>query len=425
MRLVAILLACGLAAGALAAEEPSAPGPPPSGAAQDLQSRGDALRQQGDLEGALQAYEAEKAIGGENAEVWKRIGWAQRGMRRFATAAAALERAVALDPSDREARDDLDDLKRSRGLALRLWLGGDEPGTSRNAVDGQLWYGGFNRLELVAGYGWKDNVFYTSNKGYASAYWFYSADSYVKADFTLRRYDYSGADKPIPDSNAYDWVPRGELEISHWIAQRVRLGLDYQFFVPNFFFDKSTFIANHKVSGTVDVKLWGGFEVGAMAAILRDPSPSETTIVGRQIPNAPPGTTAIATSVVYRTEFLAGGGLAYAAEHWGASVRFIPNRDLDSGFDWSVLSSVDLRPVDGLSFNFQWIFDRYATAAGPVFAGKNGNVLWALVRCRLVRALELGAGIKYVNNPTPDPAPPATTSRATLLLSLEYRTSLL
>jgi len=46
-------------------------------------------------------------------------------------------------------------------------------------------------------------------------------DSYVKADFTLRRYNYT-ARTGQPDSSAYDKVPRGTLAVSHWFDQRIR-----------------------------------------------------------------------------------------------------------------------------------------------------------------------------------------------------------
>jgi hypothetical protein len=313
-------------------------------------------------------------------------------------------------------------------------MGGTEPGTAKNAFEGELVYGGFNRLELHAGGSWTDNIFYDAVKGYANAYWLYSRDSYLKADFSLRRYNYTGANRPTPDSNAYDNVPRASLELSHWLGPRVRAGLEYQLFVPDFFYDHATRIVNHKATGGLEVRLGAGFTAGLTAALLRDPDPATTFIVGRPVPGAPAGTVcpgagqpncATATRVAFRSEFLVGGLLSYEADAWGIGVKYIPNRDLDAGFDWSIISSLDLRPIDKLSFNFQWVFDRYSNAAGPAFAGQSGNIWWATVRYQFTRPLAVGGGVKWVSNPSPaDVNSTSTRNDPTFLLNLEYRTVL-
>ncbi|HKB75880.1 MAG TPA: tetratricopeptide repeat protein [Myxococcales bacterium] len=449
MRLNVALIACSLATSAFADPQPReparahsataarAPDPaPPLGmvVAHQMRARADSLRRQGDYEAALDAYQSEMAVEGETADCWKHIGWTQRALRRYADAEASLRRASELDPNDREAQDDLDGLHLSRGLRLDARMGGSEPGTSKNAFEGELTYGGFNRVELHAGGSWTDNIFYDAIKGYANAYWFYSPDSYLKADFTLRRYNYTGANRPTPDSSAYDTVPRGSLEVSHWFAQRIRGGLEYQLFAPDFFYDHSKRILNHKVTGELEARLGGGFTAAITAALLRDPDPATTLIAGRPVPGAPPGTVcpaagqpncATATNVKFRSEFLLGGSLSYQADLWGIGVKYIPNRDLDSGFDWSIISSLDLRPLEKLSFNFQWVLDRYSNSSGPLFAGQNGNIWWATVRYQLTRPLALGAGVKWVANPSPaDVNTTSTRNDPTFLLNIDYRTVL-
>ena len=449
MRLNVVVLACTLASSAFAASQPreatrarSATATRASeiapalgvAVATQIRARADSLRKQGDYEAALEAYEAEMTITGKTADGWKHIGWTQKALRLFADAAASLRRATELDPTDREAQEDLKALHLSRGLRLDARMGGTEPGTSKNAFEGELVYGGFDRLELHGGGGWTDNIFYEAVKGYANAYWFYSRDSYVKADFTLRRYSYTGANRPTPDSNAYDKVPRGALEISHWFGQRIRVGLEYQLLAPDFFYDRSTRILNHKLTGELEARLAGGFTAAITASLLRAPDPAATLILGRPVPGAPAGTVcpaagppdcAAATGVVFRNEFLVGGSLSYEADAWGAGVKYIPNRDLDSGYDWSIISSLDLRPIDRLSFNFQWVFDRYSTSAGPAFAGQNGNIWWATVRYQLTRPLALGGGVKWVSNPSPaDVNTTSTRNDPSILLNLEYRTVL-
>ena len=113
--------------------------------------------------------------------------------------------------------------------------------------------------------------------------------------------------------------------------------------------------------------------------------------------------------MVTRTELLIGGGAAYRTERYTASVRYIPNRDLDSGFAWSILSGLELRPVERLAFELQWILDRYSSSSGPIFAGKNGNIFWARARYEVTPALTLGGGFKYVEQP---PARTSPTDRA-------------
>jgi tetratricopeptide (TPR) repeat protein len=430
MRLtVAVTMSLLLAAPAAALTEPPA--------ALAHRAEGDRLRAEGRHPEALVAYQAALSAGGDSAETWKRIGWSFRSMHRIPAAIEALETAIQIDPADREAREDLAALRRTRGLAARAWLGGTEPGTSKQAVEGQLRYAGFDRLELQAGAGWSDNIFYESAKGYATAYFFYAAGSYVKGDLSLRRYAYSGANRPTPDSNAYDLVPRVELEVSHRFGEAVRAGLAYQLFTPNFFYDSQTWIINHKATAELVVELGLGFSISGTGALLVDPDPARTSIKGRPLPGAPPGTTctpgvaapdcASATKVVTRRELLLGGGVAWSGERVNTSLRVIPNRDLDSSYAWSLLAGLQVRPVERLSFDLQWILDRYATASGPTFAGKDGNIVWLHAGYQLTPALLVGGGFKFVANPSPASTSPTAGPRssATLLLDAEWRTGLL
>jgi tetratricopeptide (TPR) repeat protein len=176
MRLIVAVTVLLLLASPAAAADP--------GAGRAHQAEGDRLRAQGQYQEALAEYQAELAASGPNAETWKRIGWSLRSLHRTPEAVEALRTASRIDPKDREARDDLAALELSRGLTARAWLGGTEPGTSKQAVEGQLRYAGFDRLELQAGAGWSDNIFYESAKGYATAYFFHAPGSYLKGDLS-------------------------------------------------------------------------------------------------------------------------------------------------------------------------------------------------------------------------------------------------
>jgi len=406
----------------------------------ELCARGDALRKAGDPDGALQAYQAAQAAGDRSAETWKRIGWSEKARRRFAAAAAALEQAVAADPRDREAQDDLADLRRSRGLRLSGWLGGDEPGTSQQAVNAELWYGGLDRLELKAGYGYSDAIFYQSNKGFATAYWFYAPDSYLQADFTYRKYSYPvelGGTAPNPDTSSYEQAPRGTLEVQHWFGKALRGTLSYQLYAPTFWHDRATRITNHKVSAEAMLLLGGSFRVGALVGALRDPDPKTTDIRGRPLPSgststgvdctplgAPlPVVCATGTRVKYRVEPLFGGFLGYEAASWGLEVKGITNRDLDASYDLSLLTTLTAQPIDRTELMLAWVHDRYASVSS--FPNRSGDVVWASGRYWVLPALALGGGVKWVNNPSPQSRTDGGwRSSTTLLLSLEYRTGL-
>ena len=404
----------------------------PAGAAvqAELRARGDALRRAGDYAEALRTYEAERAAEGDNAEVWKRIGWTLKAMRRFGEAGRALERAVQLDPSDREAQDDLRSLRLGRGLRLSGWLGGDEPGTSKQAVNLEAWYGGLDRLELKGGYGYSDAIFFQSQKGFASAYWFYAPDSYLQADFTWRQYSYPNVGAtPNPDTTSYQQAPRGTLELQHWFGRALRATVDYQVYAPTFWHDPSTRIVNHKATAELMVPV-GGLRLGVTGGALRDPGPRRTRIVGRPDPTVPqplpPQAPILATEtrVVYRVEPLVGGFVGWEADRWSLEVRGLTNRDLDESYAFSAITSAGWQPTERVEISLAWILDRYGKQSS--FPDRIGNVLWASGRYWLVPdRLALGGGAKWVNNPSPKSRTDAGwRNDPTLLLSVEYRTGI-
>ncbi len=376
-----------------------------------IRSQGDALRRDGDLPGAIEAYERAIAAGGPRAELLSDIGNCREGLREYRAAAAAYDAALVLSPGDRGTRQGLEDLRRRRGMSLRTVVGGTEPGTSAMAFDTEIRYGGLDAVDLVGGYGWTDQGFYTSSKGFATAYWFYQGGSYAKADFTLRRYDYPtdpAVQRPNPDSSAYDLVPRGELEVAHWLARSFRAGLQYQLFAPSFFYDTGARATNHKLTAEAYwISPYEPLRLTAFAAVLRDPDPGATRILGRN--------GATATSVAYRNTSLFGGAAAVVGDRWNAELRFIPNRDLDDSYDWSLLSTLGFDVVGGaLGFKLQHVYDAYSGVSN--YPGRSANIFMGQVLWRVGSGLAAGAGLKWVDAPT--------RQGATLLASLEYRTGL-
>ncbi|HEY6101377.1 MAG TPA: hypothetical protein VIW03_18205 [Anaeromyxobacter sp.] len=290
-----------------------------------------------------------------------------------------------------------------RDLRVRLDLGGTEPGTSKQAFEGVVSYRGLQPYELQAGYSYSDQVVYTSNRGFLTVYRFYDDGlSYLKADATLRKYDYPnapGSVAPNPDSNAYQWVPRGELELSHRFGPVVRGALQYQLFPANFFHDTSSWAVNNKLSAEVELQPVPLLDFGIRAAALRDPDPNRTVVA--------PG----ATRVVYRTTSLVGGWAALVTERVGVKLEYLPNRDLDNSYDWSLLSTLDVRITDKLDVRLQEVHDAYSSVSN--FPNRTAEIVMGAAGYQVGDALRLRAGYRYVDAPT--------RTGGTIIVGLELR----
>lgn len=327
--------------------------------------------------------------------------------------APALPRAQDAAPAERPP-----DVTRAepRPYRLRADLGGTEPGTSRQAFEAEIAHRGTAPYEWQVGYSYSDQVYYHSNRGYLTLYRFFNDGmSYVKGDATLRRYDYpvdATVQRPNPDSSSYEWVPRGELEVSHWLLAAVRVGVQYQLFPANFFYDTSSWTVNQKLAGEVEVWPARSIHLGVRAALLRDPDPDKTEILGRPSPIT--GIDAAATNVVYQTQSLVGGWGELALERVGVKVEYLPNRDLDSSYDWSLLSTLWLRPTPSLEIKLEEVHDTYANASS--FAGQTADIYMGTVGYRMSEVLRLRGGYRYVDGPT------GGRSGGTLIAGVEWRT---
>jgi hypothetical protein len=290
-----------------------------------------------------------------------------------------------------------------RDLRISLDLGGTEPGTSKQAFEGVVAYRAVSPYELQAGYSYTDQVFYKSNRGFLTAYRFYDDGmSYLKADATLRKYDYPldpTVQAPNPDSNAYEWVPRGELELSHRFNPMVRGELQYQLFPANFFHDTSSWTVNNKLSAAVELRPVPILRIGGRAALLRDPDPNRTVVA--------PG----ATNVVYRTTSLLGGWGAVDIDRVGVKLEYLPNRDLDNSYDWSLLSTLDVRLTDRLAIRLEEIHDEYAAVSN--FRGRTAEIVMGAARYQVNEALRVRAGYRYVDAPS--------RTGGTVIVGLELR----
>lgn len=387
------------------------------GNAKNHQLLGDVYRKEGRYGEAMAEYAKAKDLGGENAELMKAIGSIQKRERSNKAAVESYKRALKLDPKDREAADDLASLERSRGLTLRAVIGGAEADYTTDSYEAALSYGGFDKLELNAGYGYSDNIYYTKDKFFGSAYYFYRPDSYFKVYLAQKDYDYPvdpGVQKPNPDTNSYDTVPVFEAEMSHWITRDFRGSFAYEHFRPTFFYDQDSTASNHKfTTEAYYITPYPAIRLKAMFAVLRDPDSQSTEIKGRDNVNTALATAA-ETDVHYKTTSLLGAGIEYSKDRWNAELKYIPNRDLDDSYDYSILTGVAYDFTERLTGRFDYVYDKYSTESN--YSGETADVYLVSGLYSLNPSMDIGAGFKHLKLPTSDDN--------AAFLTLSYKTGL-
>lgn len=365
------------------------------------QTLGDALRKDGKLRESIKEYERARDLGADNAELYKGMGTSYKWLRQYEDARSYYRKALQADPSDREARDDLQALSQNRGLRLSLLAGGWEPDYTTKSYEAKLSYGGFDKIDLNAGYGYADQIYYTRHKVYANGYYFYNPESYAKLSISRKNYNYPvdpAVQKPNPDSTSYDIVPSVELEVSHWLRDDLRGTLAYEYFRPSFFYDKSAHANNHKVSAEAYyITPLKYLRVKALYAVLRDPDSGTTEIKGRDNPNTAAGV-AQSTDVRYKTESLIGGGAEVVKGKWDLEATYMPNRDLDASYSYSILAGAGYGFTDRVRGRFDLVHDEYSTKS--TYSGRTADVYLASVFYKLDQATELGAGYKRILLPS-------------------------
>lgn len=379
---------------------------------------GDVYRKEGRYDEAMAEYAKAKDLGGENAELMKSIGSIQKRQRSNKAAVESYKRALKLDPKDREAADDLASFERSRGVTLRAVIGGAEPDYTTDSYEAALSYGGVDKFELNAGYGYSDNVYYTRDKFFGSAYYFYRPDSYFKVYLAQKDYDYPVdpvVQAPNPDSNSYDTVPVFEAEISHWITKNFRGSFAYEYFRPTFFYDQDSTASNHKfTTEAYYITPNPAIRLKAMFAILRDPDSQSTLIKERTVVDTTNGTTATATEVHYKTTSLLGAGVEYSKDRWNAELKYMPNRDLDDSYDYSILTGVAYDFTEKFTGRFDYVYDKYSTESN--YSGETANVYLLSAFYEINPSTDIGVGYKRLSLPTSDDN--------AAFLTLSYKTGL-
>ncbi len=351
---------------------------------------GDAYKRQSRFEEALAEYGRALELGGPNAELYKSIGTVNKWSGNRTAAEEAYKKALELKPGDREAAADLDSLTLSRGLDVTLMAGGWEPDYTTSAYEVMLKYGGVDKYDLYAGYGFADQVYYDRTKLYAKAYYFFAPGNYFKVNPQYKDYDYPVSKVPVPDSNSYDKVPSVEFELQYWATPKVRTNLIYEFFRPSFFHDPDSHANNHKFTGELYFLTshdWLRYKV--FLSVLRDPDPDNTTIKGRG--------GAASTNVDYQLQALLGGAVEMSWGRWDGEIKYMPNRDLDSSYEYSLLAGVRYAFTDKLSGRFDIVHDRYSSQSN--FSGSTANVYLASAYYKFTPSLDAGVGYKYLDLP--------------------------
>lgn len=382
---------------------------------------GDAYKRQSRFEEALSEYDRAIELGGENAEIYKSKGTVNKWMGNTSAAAANYRKALRINPGDAEATADLRELKRSKGIDVSFFYGGWGPDYTTDAYEVMLKYSGFDNLDLYAGGGFADQVYYDRTKYYAKAYYFYAPGNYLKVNPQYKDYDYPTSKVATPDSNSYDKVPSVEFEVQHWITRELRGNLIYEFSRPSFFHDQDSHATNHKVTGELYwLSPYENFRFKGFLALLRDPDPDTTLIKNRTCLTYNPGppvtcaTFATETSVDYQIQALLGGAVEYSSGPWEAEVKYIPNRDLDSSYDYSILAGVGYDFTDRLTGRVDTVYDKYSAESN--FSGSTANVYLLSGFYEVTPALDMGAGYKYLDLPD--------RKESTGFLTLTYKTGL-
>lgn len=383
---------------------------------------GDVYKRTGRLDEAIDEYNTALRIGGPNTELYKSLGTVHKWKGDSATAASYYKKALKISPGDSEAKSDLADIRSSTGLELTFMYGGWEPDYTTEAYELMVTYKGINRLNLHAGYGFADQVYYDRKKLYAKAYYFYKPGSYFKVNPQYKDYDYPTSKIPTPDSNSYDKVPSIEFEVQHWFRDDFRVNVAYEFFRPSFFHDPDSHANNHKITTELYyITSLKYLRLKLIYALLRDPDPDKVTIKGRTlnmplISPGPPPVYAIATStdVQYQFQSLLGGAVEYSRGRWDAEVKLMPNRDLDSSYSYSILAGIGYDFSDKLTGRFDTVYDKYSSKSN--FSGMTANVYLLSAYYELTPEMDLGVGLKYLDLP----AGKDTTG----FLTISYKTGL-
>lgn len=349
---------------------------------------GDAYRHEGNAAAAEREYRRALDLGIRDSELLSNLATVNRWNRHFSEARKLHKRELEFSPFPQDAKKELEDLDYQRGLSLFSSFGGWETDSTTKGWQMEAFYGGFDRIDPYAGASYSDKYFYTRRSYYGKGYVFLSPGFYTKVSFEEDNYNYPVAVTPVPDANAYRHVPTVGIELSGKLASRIQGSFAYEFFRPNFFFDQSEHVNNHKVSGDIDYQSsWKPLSLQLKAAALRDPDPDRTVVDKANHIVVP----------VYGKQFLLGGGGTVSLSRFEANTLVLPDRDLDRSTSYSILSSCTISLRENLRLRAGHVYDNYSNKS--VFSGQIAQVYNAGLSWRAARWSEISFGGKVVRRP--------------------------
>lgn len=349
------------------------------------------------------------------AEYYRLMGDLLSKVGKFRQAAKNYEKAIELNPEDKKAIDSLHRLRLDRGLKIESWVGAWEVDYTRFARETALSYKGLNDMKLAIGHNYTDEINYKKYSSYLKGTYFYGPDSYIKLALKDRSYKYPVNPKikiPTPDSTALNTNFYVELEASQDLFKDVNATLTYELTIPKFYYDRAATIRTHKLTAELHYKTPLEFLTAKLYySVLKDIDGNTTEVKGRD--NTGAGT-AKATDVKYSMFSLFGGALEISKDKLSAEVKYLPNRELDDSYKYSIFTTIGYEINDAFSIKFDHLYDKYSSTSSR--ANMSGNVYMFSTKYKFAPELDIEAGYKYINIPR--------RTEGTAFTTLVFRTGL-
>jgi tetratricopeptide (TPR) repeat protein len=345
----------------------------------------------GEFKAALGEYRKVLEHAPKNITAMSGIAQIYRWTREFKLAETWMQRIVAIDPHNDEARNDLNGLRLQRGLHVSGSFGGWEIDYTKKSRDLEVFAGAIDRVDLYAGYSNYDRFYYNREKVFGKVYWYLQPGMFLKLEFNYKNYGYPAENNPDPDDMSYDRVPSIEIELNRQLNRMFQVSLYVEGFQPSFYWDQSIRAANIKLGGQVNALFFKMVTAKVFLALLRDPNP-ETFSLDKAVGKI--------MNLEYRWQSLLGGGLEFAWEPFSAGVKFIPNRDLDNSLKSSIFFNIGytLRaafihfPVE---IKIDYVLDNYSVYS--YLSGLSTSVIMATLQAEPLPFLGLRPGFKVLH----------------------------
>lgn len=349
------------------------------------------------------------------AEYYRLMGDLLRKKDKFRQAAKNYEKALTLNPEDKKAIDSLHSLRLDRGLKIESWVGAWEVDYTRFARETALSYKGLNDIKLVLGHNYTDEINYKKYSSFLKGTYYYGHDAYIKLALKDRSYEYPINPKikiPTPDSTALNTNFYVELEASQDLFKNLHATLTYELTMPKFYYDRAATIKTHKITAELHYKTPLEFLTAKLYySLLRAVDGNTTEVKGRD--NTGAGT-AKTTAVKYSIFSLFGGALEMSRGNFSAELKYLPNRELDDSYKYSIFTAVGYEINEAFSIRLDHLYDKYSSTSSR--ANMSGNVYMFSTKYKFTPELDIEAGYKYINIPR--------RTEGTAFTTLVFRTGL-